>query len=67
MWKIFKSKKKLEVHEKTHEKFECDECDKIFKYERLLERHVNAVHSDPDYIIYCHYYNNDKECPFGDY
>ena len=65
--RCFKSEKKLEDHKKTHEKFECDECDKIFKYERLLERHVNAVHSDSDYIIFCHYYNNDKECPFGDY
>ena len=65
--RCFKSEKKLEVHEKTHQKFECDECDKTFKYEGLLERHVDAVHMDPDYIIYCHYYNNGKECPFGDY
>ena len=53
---------KLEVHEKTHQKFEYDECDKIFKYEGSLERHVDAVHMDPDYIIYCNFYNNDKEC-----
>ena len=64
--KIFKSQKKLDDHEKTHEKFECDECDKVFQYEGLLERHVDAVHSDSDCIIYCHYYNNGKECPFGD-
>ena len=36
------------------------------RYEGLLDRHVDAVHCDPDYIIYCHYFNNDKECPFGD-
>ena len=64
--RIFKSQKKLDDHEKTNEKFEWDECDKVFQYEGLLERHVDAVHSDSDCIIYCHYYNNGKECPFGD-
>ena len=62
----FRSEKKREVHEKIHEQFECNECDKTFRYEGLLDRHVDAVHCDPDYIIYCHYFNNDKECPFGD-
>ena len=61
----FKSEKKRDIHEKIHEKFECNEWDKTFKYEGLLDRHVDAVHSDPDFIIYCHYYNNEKECPFG--
>ena len=30
----------------------------------MLERHIEAVHTDS--IIFCHYYNNDKDCPFGD-
>ena len=49
---------------RVHRKFECDECDKVFKYEANLEKHVAAVHEDVE--LYCHYYNNDKECPYGD-
>ena len=63
---LFNSMHQLEKHEKSHEKFECEDCDKIFSYEGLLERHMEAVHSDTNSIIFCHYYNNDKECPFGD-
>ena len=33
-------------------------------HEIILERHVKAVYSG--FVLYCHYYNNDKECPFGD-
>ena len=62
--KLFNSKNQLEKHEKIHEKFECEYCDKIFNYEGVLERHIEAVHTDS--IIFCHYYNNDKDCPFGD-
>ena len=42
-------------------KWECDECDKVFEYYANLEKHV-----DEDVELYCHYYNNDKECPYGD-
>ena len=36
----------MEVHEKKHQKFECEECDSEFSYEGLLERHIEAVHGD---------------------
>ena len=63
--KCFKEELHLENHMKrVHRKFECDECDKVFKYEANLEKHVAAVHEDVE--LYCHYYNNDKECPYGD-
>ena len=63
--KVFKENGKLEEHVKrVHTKFECDECDKIFDYEGILERHVEAVHEDVE--LYCHYFNNNKDCPFGD-
>ena len=62
--KTFRNKKQLEVHEKKHQKFECEECDSEFSYEGLLERHIEAVHGDMK--IFCHYYNNDKDCPFDD-
>ena len=40
---------------------------KSLTYENVLEKHVEAVHEDV--TLYCHYYNNDKDCPFedGDY
>ena len=47
-----------------HAKFECDECDKVFRYEAVLERHKEAAHEDIQ--LFCHYYNNDKECPYDD-
>ena len=52
------------MHRKTHEKFECDECDCEYKFEGLLEKHVQAVHGSMK--IFCNYYNNDKECTFED-
>ena len=36
----------------------------IFRYKRLLDKHDDAVHVD--IIIFCHYYNNNKDCPFDD-
>ena len=48
----------------VRETFECEDCDKIFDFEDLLGRHTEAVHSDPDSVIFCYYYNNDKEWPF---
>ena len=62
--KTFRNEKQLEVHEKQHQQFECDECDSEFSYEGLLERHIEAVHGDMK--IFCHYFNNDKDCPFDD-
>ena len=35
-----------------------------YNYEGLLEKHVEAVHGSM--TIFCHYYNNEKECPFED-
>ena len=63
--KSFKDKTQLETHVKrVHVKYECDECDKVFQYEILLERHIEAAHEDVE--IYCHFFNNDKECPHLD-
>ena len=63
--KYFKDEKKLQNHiDKIHIKFDCDECDKVFKYEAALEKHREAAHEDVE--LFCHYFNNDKDCPFGD-
>ena len=62
--RVFRSESKLAEHAATHKKYECDECDKIFRYESLLDKHVDAVHVDK--VLFCHYYNNNKDCPFDD-
>ena len=63
--KYFKDDDQLETHmRKVHRKYECDECDKVFKNDGILIKHKEAVHEDIE--LYCHYYNNGKECPFED-
>ena len=63
--KYFDDENKLQKHtEKKHLKFECDDCDKVFKYEAVLEKHREAAHDDVQ--LFCHYYNNDKDCPYVD-
>ena len=62
--KMFKTEKQLSVHLKKHEKFACEECDSEYNYEGLLEKHVDAVHGSMK--IFCHFWNNDKECPYDD-
>ena len=62
--KKFREEKQLTQHKKTHLEFECDECDKIFDFEVNLEKHKEAVHEDV--TLYCHYFNNNKECPYDE-
>ena len=45
-------------------KYECEECDKVFNFEILLERHTEAAHEVVE--IFCHFFNNDKDCPHQD-
>jgi hypothetical protein len=62
--KSFKSESQLNLHIKKHGKFECEECDREYKIEGLLEKHVEVVHGSMK--IFCHYLNNDRDCPFED-
>ena len=61
--KHFFDESKLNEHVKTHKTYPCEECEIEFKYEVTLEKHIEAAHENN---LYCHYYNNDKECPFDD-
>ena len=39
MWENVKAEEILKLlKEKWHGKFECDECEKVFKYEAVLEK-----------------------------
>ena len=62
--KTFRNQNQLDLHEKQHEKFECEECEMEYNFESLLEKHNEAVHGSMK--IFCHYFNNDKDCPFDD-
>ena len=63
--KYFKDGDQLEVHmRRVHRKYECDECDKVFKNEWILIKHKEATHEGVE--LFCHYYNNGKDCPFDD-
>ena len=47
-----------------HKKYPCDDCDKVFNFEGTLEKHKGAAHENN--VLYCHFYNNEKECPYDD-
>ena len=53
--------KHLESHSMVKDK-KCDTCGKTFFLEWRLKQHLN-VHTNPQ-IRNCHYYNNNKVCPF---
>ena len=63
--KVFSENCQLEVHIKTmHQEngYKCDQCDKTFVLKwRLMKHHQN--HSTEN-LKCCHYFNNNKECPF---
>ena len=52
----------LTLHQKIHGNFKCEKCDCEYDVLDLLEKHVSAVHGQMK--IFCHYFNNDKECAF---
>ena len=53
---------KLEAHKKNHKKFECDQCSKVFKFKETREKHIKIAHENVK--LFCHYFNNDKVCPY---
>ena len=62
--KTFRSENQLDIHKKKHIRFECEDCECEYKYEGFLEKHNQAVHGNVN--IFCHYFNNDKDCQFDD-
>ena len=60
----FSEEWKYDAHVKTCKNNSCDQCDKIFKTSKTLNNHVKIAHEEVQ--IYCHYFNNEKECPFNE-
>ena len=62
--RMFDEEWKLKAHIKTHISYSCENCGKNFKSEDVLSKHKLIAHEN--HKLFCHYYNNQKECPFGD-
>ena len=48
----------MDSHE--YKPFECTKCDKTFVLKWRLTKHRSGHETE----FFCHYYNNEKECPF---
>ena len=62
--KTLRNENQLDIHKKKHIRFECEDCECEYKYEGLLEKHNAAYHGSVK--IFCHCFNNDKDCPLDD-
>ena len=62
--KEFNQNWKLNAHLKTCRMSKCDVCDKTFKYEELRKKHMLITHEN--FKIYCHFFNNEKTCPYNE-
>ena len=60
--KEFSEEWKLRAHEKKHKKYQCDQCDKTFEYLDIKKKHILISHEKTK--LYCHFFNNQKTCPF---
>ena len=60
----YTSEMQLLRHVKKHGKFSCEECENEYNFTGVLEKHIDVVHKSMK--IFCHYYNNKKECPYSD-
>ena len=54
----------MSAHLKSHKKYACNQCDKTFKWEDVLKKHVRISHENVK--LFCHYFNNGLECPYND-
>ena len=58
---------KFENHLNSHtseKQFECEHCGKGFHLEWRLNKHRQIHQSNGKQVRKCHYYNNNKSCPF---
>ena len=63
--KLFDLEWKLNAHMKNHKKkYSCDYCEKTFRYEDTKDKHTKITHENLK--LFCHYFNNKKDCPFND-
>ena len=66
---VFPKNSELEVHIKTEhvevELFDCQECDMTFVLQWRLKKHQSIHREEMGNLRFCHFYNNDQNCPFA--
>lgn len=55
---------KLSAHEKKHKRYQCDKCENCYEYLDILKKHKLVSHENTK--LYCHFYNNEKTCPYDE-
>ena len=55
----------LEIEHKTEKQFKYEKCEMTFVLNWRFKKHV-GIHEEKNISNrkFCHYFNNDKECPF---
>ena len=53
------------AHSKKCKYYPCDQCNKKFKYESTKLKHTQVAHNNETWI-FCHFFNNNKKCPYAD-
>ena len=65
--KTFQKNCELEIHIKASHKeikeYDCDKCDQKFVLKWRLLKHA-SIHSNNITVKKCHYFNNNKACPY---
>ena len=61
---LFDEKWKLTAHKKNHKTHKCDVCSKTFQDLDIMKKHSKISHENVR--LYCHYFNNDKDCPYAE-
>ena len=51
--KVFNDEWKLSAHNKKHEKYQCDQCEKSFDYIDIKRKHILISHQNVK--LYCHF------------
>jgi hypothetical protein len=62
--KEFDQEWKMNAHERKHKRYQCDRCDESFEYQDILRKHKLVSHENTK--LYCHFYNNEKTCPYDE-
>ena len=62
--KEFDQEWKMNAHERKHKRYQCDRCDQSFEYQDILRKHKLVSHENTK--LYCHFYNNEKTCPYDE-
>ena len=55
---------KMKAHSKTHKKFQCNKCDKAFRYLDTMNKHVKIHHGNLK--LSCHYFSHKKTCSYDE-